>query len=264
MFPFAPPIWKPPATGTNNATVTAWRAQVITDGGTVSAGRRTAMDTLFNSGVTNGWLAKLDYMAILAAENTQSALRDIINIRALTPVGAPTFTTDRGYTFSGSNYINSGYNPATMGVQGTQNAFSIGVWNRTTASLQRIQFGSEFSTNGTGLIIPQAGNGGFYQVNAPGVGNLSAVASNGFWLAIRTGSTAAACYKNGSSVSTDTTTVSNAIQSSNFGIGADLTGGGPSSPCTDQLAIACVGGDMTSVQSAFYTDLNTFATAVGF
>lgn len=257
----------PPAviSGSHNATVTAWMNQVITNGGTVSAGRRTLMDTLFNAGVTNGWLAKLDYIAILAAENSQSALLDIVGLRLGVANGAPTFTTDRGYTFSGSNYINSGYNPSTMAINYAQNAASIGIWDRTAApTANRTQLGSEFNTNGSGLVMPNASNGGFYQVNAPGVGNIAAGTANAFWLAIRTASAAAACYKNGSSISTDTTTVSNAVQNSVFAIGADFTAGGPSAPCTDQLAIACMGGDMTSVQAAFYTDLQTFATAVGF
>jgi len=262
MIPRFIPSRPAAAGGTNNATVTAWRAQVITNGGTVSAGRRTLLDTLFNAGAAT-WLPKASYFPMLGAENTQQALLDIIGLRTLTPVGAPTFTVDRGYTFSGSNYIDSGFNPATMGI-GTQNDFSIAVWDRTVASLQRVELGSEFNTNGSGFILPQAGNAGFYQVNSAGTGPLSAQTSNGFWQAMRTGANAAQCFKNGSSVNIDTVSTSNAIQSANFAIGADFTGGGPGTPCTDQLALVCIGAAMTSVAAAFYADLATYAAAVGF
>jgi hypothetical protein len=83
-------------------------------------------------------------------------------------------------------------------------------------------------------------------------------------MATRTASNAVTCYKNGASVATDTP-VSNAIPSAPFAIGGDFSGGGPAGPLSsDQLAIVCAGGNMTSVASSFYTNLQTFATAVGF
>lgn len=254
---------------TGNATVTAWVNQVVTDGGTVSAGRRALLDTLFNSGVTNGWLAKLDYIAILAAENSQQALRDFIGLRQLVLAGSPlpTFTANQGIAGNAaSNYTNSGFNPSTMATQFTQNNATIGAWDRTASGTNNgIVFGSEFNTNGSGLVTPNAGNGGFYQVNAPGVGNIGAQTTNAFWMAVRTGANAAQIFKNGSSVGTDLITTSNAVQNSVFAIGGDFSGGGPAGPLSsDQIAIVCVGSDLTSLASTFYNDLQTFATAVGF
>src|SRR5260221_11632840 len=95
----------------------AWVSAVIANGGTVSPARRQVVDVLIKGLKLDGTFTKLDRLWMLCAENQVSALTDMVGLTLATAVNAPTFTTDRGYTFDGAtNYISTGYNPSLVGV----------------------------------------------------------------------------------------------------------------------------------------------------
>src|SRR5262245_26962066 len=101
-----------------NAETIMWVNAVVGDGGRVSSGRQTIVDALIKLLKSGSVWSNLDRLWLFAAENSQSALRDIKSFSAATANGSPTFTTDRGYTGTNASstvYINSNFNPSTAG-----------------------------------------------------------------------------------------------------------------------------------------------------
>ena len=102
-----------------------WAAGSITD-----PTRRALVDALVTGLKSDGLWSKLDVLYLLAAGATTAAL---VNWKApgtydLTPVNNPTFMANGGYQGNASSsWLDTGFNPATNGVQYTQNAHSIGV-----------------------------------------------------------------------------------------------------------------------------------------
>lgn len=89
------------------------------------------LDTLICASVTHGWFVAMDAYYVRAQANAHDALLNIVSTSfTSSAVGSPTFT---GCTGSGAcgysggssgNYVDTGYNPATGGVQYTQTAQS--------------------------------------------------------------------------------------------------------------------------------------------
>lgn len=271
MFPFAPPLWTPPSGGgSHDTTITAWMNQVVTNGGAVSAGRRTAWDTYAAGGKADGWWQKLDYLAVIAGENAQQELLDIIGLRTLTIHGSPTRTTDRGYAGDGvSAYIDTGFNPATMGVNYTQNSASFGGYNRTARTVGTVDMGMMGQTNA--FFYPMKGSGQNQSTINANVGGSPDLAtgttSQGMWLLNRASSTAVTIRLRAAAFSSFTRT-SQALVSENFmALASNFSsvGGGVLDFSTDQLAVIFFGASLTTTQSdAFYNRTQTFATTVGF
>lgn len=94
---------------------------------------------------------KIDHFLPLAAHTSQAGLVSIRNpSRVATLVNAPSFTAGRGFTTDGiTNYIDSGFNPATMGVAYTLNSASMGIWRRSGTPAAPMCGWS--SSNGTAL-----------------------------------------------------------------------------------------------------------------
>lgn len=250
--------------GGHDSDITAWFTQVGIDGGTVVSATRTALDTFAAGCKSDGVWSLLDYWGFLAADDTFGALRDLVARRQAVNHSSA-FTAANGFKGNGSSqWVDSGFDPSTMGVNFLQNSASIFVFNRTTTSSQNVAFGSEFSTNGQGLIPPRAADGGFYQVNTGVAVGIAVQASNGFWHCNRSSSTATQLYKNGTNIHSDTDT-SNAIPSAKFAIGADFSAGAATLFCSDQIAIVGAGGSFTSTQAAaLAARVATLATAIGF
>src|SRR5215475_3606794 len=91
------PAYVIPAGGLDAAT-TAWVAQVVTNGGSVSSGRQTLVDNFIVGAKADGFWTKLDRLWFHWAENQPQALTDMIALTLATAVNSPTFTVDRGYT----------------------------------------------------------------------------------------------------------------------------------------------------------------------
>ena len=81
-----------------DAATIAWVNQVVTNGGTVSAGRQTLVDNLIVGLKADGIWTKLERLWLFAAENTISALTDLVGLTLATANNSPTFTADVGYT----------------------------------------------------------------------------------------------------------------------------------------------------------------------
>lgn len=91
-----------------------WKAAVVAAGGSVSGGRETLLRAFIDGCLEDGVWHLIERLWILAAENTQSALIDLVALTAATPTNSPTFTTDRGYAGNGINsYLDTNFNPYT-------------------------------------------------------------------------------------------------------------------------------------------------------
>ena len=190
--------------------ITAWVAAVITNGGTVSAGRQTLVDNLISGLRADGIWPKLERLWILGAENEPQALTDIVGNTLATKVdngaGFAAFTPDAGYTGQDSSnpgtapVINTNFEP-DLAVLYKQNDAHYSAWSRTNISVAN--GGQLISSTGPGLnsLHVTFGDGNVYcRINDnPSSGSLGPPSTiQGHWLANRTGAGASACYQNGS------------------------------------------------------------------
>jgi hypothetical protein len=254
----------PVISGAENAKTTAWVAAVVTAGGSVSAGRRTIVDNLFNS--MDGSILTPARLWLHAAENSQSALVDLYGLASATAVNSPTFTTDRGYAGNGtSSYLNLGSSSA-----GTQNSSAFGVYMRTDiGGLAVVDIGSSSNTVPyTSTLNIEWSDATMYaainDANADG-GRSPPATNSGIWVVSRTVSTDFVIYHAGSSFGTGTPD-SNGVPNLNYCTGASFDAGGVATLfSTRQYGMSCLAGtgwNATQV-SNFTTHIQTYMTAVG-
>lgn len=250
---------------------TAWVNQVITNGGTVSAGRQSTVDTLIKSLKSASVWNILDRLWLLAAENNISARTDLVGLTLATVTGSPTFTTDRGYTGTdttnpATDYLATGFNPATA-TNYKQNAAHFSAWSvtNTVSAAGGAEVGNDTLTGG---LYDTFTDGNIYARINDSVGSGSQGAPGtriGHWIVNRSGASASAAYQNGSLFSSPNA-ASAAVLAQNFLILAGNSGAGAQQGNPNQVAMISMGGDLTSVSSgvtSFYNALRTYMTAVG-
>jgi hypothetical protein len=260
----------PPIAGVDPAT-TAWVNQVVTNGGTVSAGRKTVVDTMIKGMKSDGVWTELDRLWIFAAENTQSALTDMVALALATANGAPTFTTDRGYTgvnASATVYIASGFNPTTGSPHFVQNSAHVSTWVVTYTAATGSGgtcMGSFLSGFADTELDVTFGDGKLYSnINDPStsVGLTAPTTKTGHWIANRSGASASQSYQNGANFASPNTT-SVAPGNRVFNILA-MQIATPTQGTPNQLGMASFGGSLSSTDvTNFYNRLRTYMTAVG-
>lgn len=112
----------------------AWQAAVVTNGGTVSAARLQIVQNFIGAEIAAGpWALTDDYFP-LWGENAIQALTSLKQRRLATAVGAPTFTADQGYTFSGSAYIDTLFVPSVNAVAMTGTNMRLAFYERTNVA----------------------------------------------------------------------------------------------------------------------------------
>jgi hypothetical protein len=256
-----------------DAATTAWAVQVVTNGGTVSTGRKTTVNNLIVGLKADGIWTKLDRLYILAAENTQSALTDLKGLVLATANGPPTFVVDRGYTGtdgSGTVWIDTGFNPALAGGNYTQNSAHLSAWSNS--NIATVSGGVITGLDGsTGLpasnVYPQYADGNAYfrindAANSAGTANAN---STGHYIANRTGASLSGGYKNGSLFATLNQASGALVNFAGVAICADHN----SSPSYGQgsghqITMQSIGGGLSATDASnFYNRLRTYMTAVG-
>jgi hypothetical protein len=254
--------------GPANAETTTWVNAVVGDGGSVSAGRKTLVDNLITSLKGASVWTKLDRLWLLAAENSQSALRDIAAAAAATATSSPTFTTDRGYAGNGSSsYIKTGFIPSSAGGNYTQNSASYGFWNRTSTTPAGGASPMGVIATQNAYLLPNGGASTlFARINAGFDASLGSTPGtyNGFWSHTRTAAAALAVYLNGVSTFTGTSS-STGLPTEEFYVCCVNAGSAtPSSFVTLQFAAVFIGGGLTAQNNTdLYNALQTYMTAVG-
>jgi type V secretory pathway adhesin AidA len=236
-----------PVTVTYDPATTAWINAVVAAGGSVSTGRKTVVDNLIVGLKADSIWTKLDRLWIFAAENSQSALVDLVANSSATPSSSPTFTPDRSYSCNGTAIVNTGFIPSTNGVQFTLNTAHVSAWSLTSAT------SGQFTVNSgqTNMFLRYSDGNWYVRINNNAGGAGANSDGSGFHLGIRASPSSVLGYRNGSLLVN--------------------TGDGPVSLDSAQLSVmdrdisaVSVGGSMSSTDATnFYNRMRTYMTAVG-
>jgi len=204
---------------------------------------------------------KIDLLEVDAAADSQAALINWKNPAGATgvAVNSPTFTADSGFTGNGSSsYIDTSFNPATMGVNYTQNLCCAFAWSLTAGQSVRGIIGNSASSI---VLLPRSASDlSEARVNATSASTNVPASTDGtgLWSINRTAGTTQQFYRNATLLSSGTNS-SIAVTSANLEAlrsAATYWAG----------TVACVGlaGSMNlTEQTDLYNALNTYLTAVG-
>jgi hypothetical protein len=229
--------------------------------------RKRQIDTLIAALKTAGVWAKLDALYVLAAADEQAAQRNWKqNLYNLTPVAAPAFAADRGYTGNGiSSYLNTSFVPSTAAGLFTLNGASFGLWSRTNISSSAVDMGTRNaaavaqtlltcrSTSTLTARISQSAN----------TGSLTNADGSGHFVVRRAAAATTAAFRSGVSLG-GLTPASDALSQYAFAIGAINTANTFSGFSTRQFAAAHIGANLSDAEVlAFYNALLVYMQAVG-
>ncbi len=252
-----------------DAATTAWAAAVVSAGGTASGTRKTLVDNLIVGLKSDGVWSKLDRLWLFAAENTQSALIDIVAASAATATNSPTFTTDLGYTGNNSSmYINSNLANNWGGGNYSRNSACYFGWNNTAGQDVGGLIGTGAS-NRPAVIFPAYVDGNCY-VNISGdpssaTGGFTFATPNsgatGLYLANRTSSNDATIDINGTQLAITSTSASFALTTDNF---TALVAAAGTNWSARQISCMGLGGALSSGdRTAINNRIATYMASVG-
>jgi len=251
-----------------DADALLWRDAVVTNGGTVSAGRLAIISTfIVAEKVAGTWALTDDYWG-LWAENEIQALTSLTQRRLATAVNAPTFTADRGYAFDGTtNYINTGFVPSTHGVAMTGTNVRIAAYERTNVAASSTWAAGALNTTDRGLLIGPRSGGGLAQalLNSATTTMVSGVTdSRGFTVGSRTAAVFEG-FKNGVSTGTfSPATSAGVLATREIFIGAFNNAGITLGFRAASEGLVLVGASLSGAQElAQYNAVQAWATAVG-
>ncbi len=236
----------------------------------LDATHTNAYTALINGLVLDGVWAKLDMLHIYATQNTTTAQLNLISSSFPASLnGSPVFTTDRGYQgvqASSTVVIDTGFNPVTATTpKYVQNSAHLSCWSVTSVGdSDGPAIGLKNGANESTLYPKYPSFGSFFRINGTtSGGDLSNLASQGFFLGSRTAAAVTTGYLNGTSLGVVTET-SVAPTNNTFFTLAERVVGGPAYGSKHQLAMASIGGGLSSTDAAnFNTRLRTYMTVVG-
>ena len=228
-----------------------------------TSARKVIINTLINALKTAGVWSKIDVMWVLAAHDEQAGRLNWITpgTYTATVVNSVTFTADRGFAGDGvSGHLDTGFAPATHGVQFQQDNAHIGVYQRTGGGN-----GNEpFSANNASLRHTVAGGTGTStrsvlnsstQINGP-AGGTQPIHGMGR----RNDASNVSVLRDGAQVTAPSSAGLSALQASNMRIGVR----GNSTFVTHQIAAAHMGAYLDDTESAaLYSAMHTYMVAVG-
>lgn len=256
----------PASTGVaTDAAATAWKNQVVTNGGTVSAARLALVSAMIAGLKTDGVWTLLDRLFIFGAENEQSALTSLVNPSLIiTKTGTPTFTTDRGYTPSAGNYVKDTVYSFASGTNYLLNSGHLMVYVNNSGGVST-NCDIADNNNAGGFVCMQTnftGNLMNAQINTSSTGTSANSGATGSFIGSRTGSSLHSNYQNGTLLGSPNT--------GQQSIGAATIQFNQSGNNTNRLGAASVGGGLTAAQvsgNGRTTGLDgrilTYLTAIG-
>lgn len=209
--------------------------------------RKTLINTTINEMAVCGLWDRLDFLYMLAAADSQAARLNWKSAGNNTLIvnGAPTFTTDRGYTGTGNlaNYLDTSF-LETTGIQ-SQNDRHLGVYVLSSIALSgasdagsaRVNMNSSSGTSN--LVV---------QMSTNAASNTAVSSSLGFSLSQRDNSANYTVSKNAAARSTvvQASLVSTAFPY--FILANNQTNGLPISPTTRQIAMVMAGRSLSVPQ----------------
>jgi hypothetical protein len=205
---------------------------------------------------------KIDVLYVTAAHDAQAAClnwKDPANYTA-TPVNAPVFTTDRGFTGDGAGaYLSTSWNPTSSpGVVISQNSAHLMGWSRTAG-----QDNGAITGAGSNLyLVPRnVSDNCTPRINSGSIGNVSTTDGSGMIVGSRTSNTAVAAYRNGSSLGSLSLTSSALANRALYLLRRNDTS---AFYWAGEAAAHAVGAGLSASEVADYYDaLSTYMTAVG-
>jgi len=254
-----------------DADALLWSDAVITNGGTVSAGRLTIVSAFVSGEKASGaWALTDDYWG-LWAENEAQALTSLKQRRLATAVAAPTFTADRGYDFNGTTqYIDTGFVPSTHAVAMTLDSVHAEIYERTNLSDgNNISFGGGSGSNRSVAVAPRAAGAcrGFSNSSFAAF-TLPAADSRGLTQMGRNGAATTDAYgaKNGVDMTRTSapTALGASLPAHSFYIGGFNSAGTLVSTRAASVGFAAAGAALSQTQRlARYNAVQAWAAAVG-
>ena len=223
-----------------------------------SASVQAKQNTLLASLKASGVWAKLDVFYVFAVDNNASAFATLNwknpNANQSTLVSSPTFVNNGGFQGNGtSSYIDSNFNPATQGVQYTQNNASRYFFTHAISGTGRLDgiMASNSNTMVRGVTNAQRINASTNNLSAP----FDYDANVNTKSIHRTSASNVTLYN--STTGTTLTQTSTAITSANQLIlrGSVLYG-------AHTCAAYAMGASMISEHSAFIADWNTYKNSL--
>jgi len=256
----------------SDADVVTWAAAVVTNGGTVSAGRLALVSTMVAAWKAAGTWTVIDDAWLLVAENAPQALTSLKQRRLAAAVAAPTFTTDRGYAFNGTTqYVDTLFVPSVNNVAMTGTNMHLSVYERTNAGVNGAGLGGIITGSQNMLLVARAAvNVITVQLNSQsiGPGGDPITDSRGFTVGSRNGTLAAdvTTWKNGLQVAPfGQGTLTSALPTMKIYIGARADASNVAGAFrTSTVGFASVGAGIPAAQQpAFYSSIQSHMTAVG-
>ena len=264
---YAPPsgfqAWDGGAAPSHSAEAIAYLARTV---GGNEGGNATNIATLIDGLVSDGVWAKLDCLYVLAQQNQSDALLNLIGTSyTATNVNGSTFTAYKGYAFLGGQYLDTGFNAATVTSPNfTQNSASFGAWSYATVSEMIPIMGNGGSGAACNIYTSYGGTAFYTRVNDILAGSVPTPGAQGLFVGDRSSSTNVVPYWNGVSQGPVTST-------SGVPLNADFTLSNvpgtfaQQSMATGQtLSAAFIGASLGAAgQLALYNRLRAYMTAVG-
>lgn len=171
--------------------------------------RKLAINDLITGLKAHSIWTKLDALYLMAAHDSAAARVNWKNPgthNLSVGGGAPTFTTDSGYSTDGvDDYLDTNFNPATAGGNFTQNSASFGIWSSTSGGNNTSKAGWFDGTDGVTLNPRSAADTMVMRINQAATTTSGATVTNGtgFYAANRSASNSTQGYRNGASLVTD-------------------------------------------------------------
>lgn len=230
--------------------------------GEPDATRKGVIDTLIRSLKSAGVWTLNGVLYLTAAHDSQAAGLNwkLPGTNTLTPVNAPSFVADRGYTGNGTNTkLLPGFASRDVIPGYSQDSAHASFWSRTDLNTNTADVGT--GTSGQLFLVPRSAGNFNSRINNSTSISVAVADSLGHFLVTRRASTDAESYKDGASVQTS------AAASSSI-TGADevefLTATAVSGFSSRQDAMFSLGSGMTDAQvTAFYDALLVYMQAVG-
>ncbi len=230
----------------------------------------TPLDILRAGLTTDGLTAKLDRLWVFAQPTQAEALVDIIAGATATAVNSPTFTANLGFTGDGAtSYIDTNFNPSTMGINYTLNSAHGSLWDVTSrAAAATLEMGAldDLVTGAysVDLSVRYPVDRLIMRINAGGGIEVSpSSGSQGHFILNRSSGSAIETYFNGGSIDSS---VNGSYVLANVTIailGRHLASGGVTGFSTDQIAAVSFGSSLDATDAAnLYSRLRTYMRAV--
>ena len=248
------PIYPVP---TPQAETSSWVAQVVTNGGTVSAIQQARVDLVIAALKAASLWTLIDDIWWLAAQSSIQALTSLKGLRLAVATASPVFLQTRGYTFNGtSSYIDTTFNPSTMGVAMTGSSLRIGVYNVANVNSNNISAGVRVASSSSLYGISTRVSNTTAQINLLNNSvtfsvTLPANDSRGYSVGNRSAGPVFTMYKNGTSAGTYTPGGNiTVLPAAKLYIGCQNNNGTAAFFRGDSTSWVDVGGSLTSGQEA--------------